>query len=178
MPTLGVQVVVIQKNEVLLTLREDVPLWCLPGGRVEPNESVAQTAVREVYEETGIQIELTRLVGVYSRPDWGNGGDHGLVFTARPIGGTPRPLDGEALEVRYFPVHALPEQLFWWHRQRIEDAFYGKTAVAQNQSVHWPFGNMTADQLRAAKRQNKMPIPMQDLMLQFIKNGEEQREVE
>lgn len=177
MPTLGVQVVVIKDKQVLLTLREDIPMWCLPGGRVEAGESVAQAAIREVYEETGVQVVLTRLVGVYSRPDWANGGDHGVVFTAKPKCGVPRPLDGEAIDVQYFAVDALPPRLFWWDRQRIMDGVVGETAVSHLQNTPWPFPNMTADEFHAARRSGSLNYNLHDLMEQCMQPGDELREV-
>jgi 8-oxo-dGTP pyrophosphatase MutT (NUDIX family) len=67
MPGLAVIVAVIDDGKVLLTKREDFEVWCLPGGGVEDGESMAEAAIRETWEEAGIQVELTRLVGVYSR---------------------------------------------------------------------------------------------------------------
>jgi ADP-ribose pyrophosphatase YjhB (NUDIX family) len=60
MINLGVNVAVIEDGRVLLTQREDFPVWCLPGGGVDPGESLAQAAVREVREETGLEVELER----------------------------------------------------------------------------------------------------------------------
>lgn len=85
MPTLGVNIAIIQHRQILLTLRSDFPVWCLPGGVVDAGESLAQTAVRKAHEETGLIVRLTRLVGVYSRPNWQDGGDHEIVFAAEPI---------------------------------------------------------------------------------------------
>jgi len=56
-------------GDVLLERRSDDGLWGLPGGRVEPGESLLQTALREAKEETGLTICVTRLLGVYSGPD-------------------------------------------------------------------------------------------------------------
>src|SRR5210317_1954772 len=56
-------------GEILLIQRADNAHWGLPGGHVEPGESVAQAAAREVLEETGCEIEVGRLIGVYSHPD-------------------------------------------------------------------------------------------------------------
>ena len=55
-------------SKLLLTRRTDNGEWCLPGGLVEPGESVEETCIREVWEETGLHVEITRLIGVYSNP--------------------------------------------------------------------------------------------------------------
>ena len=57
-----------ESAEILLMRRSDNGLWGLPGGYVELGESVAQAAAREVQEETGFEIEVGRLIGVYSDP--------------------------------------------------------------------------------------------------------------
>ena len=69
MTHLGVLAAVFECDRVLLTYRTDVPVWILPGGGVEPRESVEQAAVRETYEETGLEVQVVRLVGIYSRPN-------------------------------------------------------------------------------------------------------------
>jgi ADP-ribose pyrophosphatase YjhB (NUDIX family) len=122
---LGVNVAIIQSDKILLTKREDFEVWCLPGGHVDPGESFAQTAIREAHEETGLRVELLRLVGVYSRIGSSAVDMHVVLFTAQPIGGTLKPQAGEVLELDYFAPKALPEYLFWWHRQQIADAFNG-----------------------------------------------------
>lgn len=96
MPTLGVTVAVIEDGRVLVTKRADLPVWCLPGGGVDASESLAQAAVREVREETGLEVALTRLVGVYSRPRWYRGGAHEVLFAAQRIGGEARPQGGKS----------------------------------------------------------------------------------
>ena len=57
------------REKVLLTRRSDNGLWCLPGGRMEPGESIEECCCREVFEETGLVIETGRLIGVYSNRD-------------------------------------------------------------------------------------------------------------
>ena len=56
------------KTKVLLTERADNKQWCLPSGGVDAGERVEETCIREVYEETGLNIRVTRLIGVYSDP--------------------------------------------------------------------------------------------------------------
>ena len=57
------------REKVLMTQREDNSRWCLPGGGMDPGESAAETCVREVLEETGLVVRVTRLVGIYTTPD-------------------------------------------------------------------------------------------------------------
>ncbi|HEY1390137.1 MAG TPA: NUDIX domain-containing protein [Ktedonobacterales bacterium] len=140
MAKLTVDVVVIDAGRVLLAQREDLHVWALPGGMIEPGETAAEAAIREVEEETGIRVELLALVGLYARPEW-IGDDHCAIFAARPLGGVLKPQDGEAVDVAYFAADALPERLVWWHRQPIADALAGRGGSAVwRQEVRWPFG--------------------------------------
>ena len=58
-----------REGKVLLQKRSDVKLWGIPSGHVEPGETVEECAVREVKEETGLNIKVSKLIGVYSSPD-------------------------------------------------------------------------------------------------------------
>ena len=99
-------VVIIQDGHVLLH-RKRSGVWSLPGGLVEPDESVAEAAVREGQEETGLEVRLERLVGVYSRGD----DLHAVVFAACPVGGTLQIDEDEVVELRYFDPEDLPDTL-------------------------------------------------------------------
>ncbi|MBI3970759.1 MAG: NUDIX domain-containing protein [Chloroflexi bacterium] len=139
MASLGVTVAVIRAGDVLLVQREDSRFWCLPGGAVEAGESLAVAAVREVREETGLDVQLTRLVGVYSRPDWDGGGNHEMLFAAEPVGGTLKRATAESVDAGFFGPTNLPAPLLWWHRQRIEHTLTGAHGIAYTQHVAWPF---------------------------------------
>ncbi len=140
MPTLGVNIAIIQDGQILLTERSDFEVWCLPGGEVDPGESLAQAARREAREETGLEVELTRLVGVYSRPAWLNGGMHVVLFAAQVIGGSLAVQESEVLRAGYFRLGELPEALLFGHRQRVLDAMNGVGGgAAWVQEAEWPF---------------------------------------
>ena len=126
-----------ERRALLLMQRSDNAHWGLPGGYVEPGESVHAAAAREVYEETGVRIEIARLVGIYSDPATmvieypGGRRVHvvNLCFEARPVGAGAPTTPDEALATGYFDLGALPEPLVPIHRVRIEDAAAGETAV-------------------------------------------------
>lgn len=133
MTPFGVTVAIIEGETLLLTLREDFEVWCLPGGALEDGESLADGARREVREETGLEVELTRLVGAYSRLGWHN--HHTFLFAARASGGTLAPDPREVLEARFFPLTALPEHLLIGHRQRIADVISGVTGAVKTERL-------------------------------------------
>ena len=58
-----------RREQVLLTRRTDNGLWCLPGGGMDPGESAEEACIREALEETGLQVRVTKLVGVYTSPN-------------------------------------------------------------------------------------------------------------
>lgn len=104
-------VVVNDTGEILMIRRTDNDNWAVPGGAIDLGESVAQAAVRETREESGIECEITGLVGIYSDPKHvllytSNGEvrqEFSIVLTARPLSGRPTP-SSETSEVRWVPV--------------------------------------------------------------------------
>lgn len=135
MPGLAVIVAVIDDGKVLLTKREDFEVWCLPGGGVEDGESLAEAGIREAKEETGLDVELTRLVGVYSRMGGGMHDVHAVLYAAKPIGGELKTQPNETIDVTYFPFDQLPEEMLFGHRTRITDAINHTNGVSVRQEV-------------------------------------------
>ncbi len=78
--------------------------WAQPGGFLESDETAIQGAVRETLEETGLEVVLTAISGIYSQP---RAAVVVVVFEGRVVGGEAHPTP-EALEVRAFPPEALP----------------------------------------------------------------------
>ena len=91
---------------------------------MEEEESIAQAAVRETKEETGLDVELTRLVGIYSR--LGNIlKGHVILFVGKQTGGKIKCQPGETIAVEWFPFDKIPGPLSLGHQRRIQDAISG-----------------------------------------------------
>ncbi len=117
-------------QKILLTRRTDNALWCLPGGRMEPGETVAEACIREVFEETGLQVALKRLIGVYSNPhslvqyaDGSRTQPVSICFEAVIVAGTMGPTN-ETTEIGFFGETECAElDLLGNHPKRVADAF-------------------------------------------------------
>lgn len=115
--------------------RADNGRWCLPGGHLEAGESVTEGLVREVKEETGLDVEVVRLTGVYSTPhrvlEYADGSRFHVValnFEARIVGGTLSVSD-ETSEFMWCPsVDITTLDIVASHVERIVDALAEQTA--------------------------------------------------
>jgi len=121
-PLATVDVIIeIDGGIVLIRRRNPPPGWALPGGFVDPGETVAQAARREAKEETGLDVELSELLGVYSDPKRDPRGlfTIGTVFVGRASG---TPVGGDdAADARVFPLDALPPDIAFDHPTIIDD---------------------------------------------------------
>ena len=98
-----------EQGRVLLCLHADKNIWVTPGGLIEPGEQPAAAAMRETLEETGLEIQITGVLGVYGGPDliidYPNGDKAayiGTIFRGKVTGGTLKPDNDEILDARYF----------------------------------------------------------------------------
>jgi len=138
MPALGVNVIIFDDSgRILLTRREDFDVWCVPSGKVDPGESIGEAARRETREECGLEVALTCLVGVYSRPGEDDMVGHVATFAARPIGGSLRPQPGETTELAWFDPADLPDDILVMQRLRIQHAITAWRSQAPGGSVSW-----------------------------------------
>ena len=119
-----------ENGEVLLQKRADNGWWGLPGGGVDIGESVEHGAIREAWEETGLNVTVKRLVGIYSDPRAYNimsYPDGSLVqyvtiaFECERQSGDLQ-ISDESTDIGYFPTDALPEKTALSHITRIQHA--------------------------------------------------------
>ena len=109
-------IVLNDKNEILL-IKGPRRGWEMPGGQVEEGESLADAAIRETKEESGIDIEITKFCGVFQNV---SSSICNTLFLGKPIGGAFA-TSTESLEVGYFPIEIALEMVNWKNfRQRIE----------------------------------------------------------
>jgi 8-oxo-dGTP diphosphatase len=124
-PALSVDVVVVEGNKILLVKRGQPPhqgMWALPGGFVEYGEMVESAAKREVQEETGIAIDLSAILGVYSDPKR-DPRDHtvSVVFVGKMVGGQLQGGD-DAADAKWYDMNDLrEEQLAFDHEMIVQD---------------------------------------------------------
>jgi 8-oxo-dGTP diphosphatase len=120
-------IMIYPKNKILLIKRSTTPFvgyWALPGGRSEPGEPVEQTVVREVKEETGIEVRVVRKVGEYHEQGTESGQEydyHAACFWVEPLRGEIKRQESEIAEIKLFSIAALPAVMAFVHAVMIKD---------------------------------------------------------
>ena len=114
-PRLTVDAIILIKDSIVLIRRRNPPfrgMWALPGGFVEYGETVEHAVRREVKEETGLDVEIERLVGVYSDPDRDpRGHTVSVCFLCRPVGGCLK-ANTDSVDVKEFELSKIPRLAF------------------------------------------------------------------
>lgn len=122
-----VAVVEFPDRRILLVKRRTIPFkgyWALPGGRVEAGETVEQTIVREVKEETGLDVEIVRKIGEYREKGVKDEVEYDYspaCFLVTPVGGEIRRQESEIEEIELVNLQEIPNELAFEHRRMIHD---------------------------------------------------------
>lgn len=130
---LGTRIAVINdNNQILLSKRGDFGTWSLPGGRVDSGELIHESAIREVREETGLEVEIDRPVGLYFQQGRSR---MNILYHAKPVGGELFGKTDETLDNRFFAPDNLPENLFG--KFYIDHAYTKKTYLYTLETPFW-----------------------------------------
>lgn len=119
-PACGAEAVIFHEDKIMLIKRSDNGLWAVPGGLVDVGETLAEAAVRELWEETGIHAQATKLLGIFDSRLWRSKTKAHLfhaIFLAETSNLMPT-TSMEATEIGFFGEHDLP-QLSYGHEQRV-----------------------------------------------------------
>lgn len=124
------------QGRLLLAEAGSTGLWMTIGGAIDPDESPADAAIRECWEETGFHVELTRLVGAFGGPQYRVTYPNGdvvsyttIVFEARVIGGRAQADGEEATALRFVSqAEAAELPMAAWTRDLVRIAFQRGTA--------------------------------------------------
>ena len=121
------------ENKILLIKRNTVPFkgyWGLPGGRMDPGETVEQTIVREVKEETGLDVEIVRKIGEYIEKGIKDDVDYEYYptcFLVKVVGGEIKRQESEIQDIKLFNLKELPDPLGFEHDKMINDYLINKS---------------------------------------------------
>jgi 8-oxo-dGTP diphosphatase len=114
-------------NQILLIKRKTRPFigyWALPGGRIDPDETIEQTIIREVKEETGLETEIVRKVGDYVERGCKDDVEYEYYpscFVVKVVGGVLKKQDSEILDMALFSLDELPSPLAFEHELMLKD---------------------------------------------------------
>jgi ADP-ribose pyrophosphatase YjhB (NUDIX family) len=156
-PLIIAQAVILREaptRQVLLSIRSDLFGWELPGGTLEEGESAAQAVVREVREETGLDVEPFRHVG-----DWVRRGFRphtARIYACHVRGGVETP-SHETPRVGWFDVDALPEGLFPWYHEPLRSALVPADSPIEGEDVHGVTTIWTAIKIDLGMRWRGLP---------------------
>ena len=114
-----------EQKRVLLVHRRDYDLWNLPGGTLEDFESPVNAVKRETKEETGLEVEVSKLLGVYNKE---SKNDMAFSFLCKVVGGEIT-LNDEADKIEYFDIDKLPSNTVPKQVERIKDALSNPSEV-------------------------------------------------
>ena len=117
-----------KQENVLLVRRHDIPVWVLPGGGIELEETPEEAVLREITEETGYKAKIRRKIGKYTPQNKLSELTH--VFACFLVGGSPK-LSQETKDIRFFSLEGLPYPMAPPHIQWIEDTLENQETIIE-----------------------------------------------
>ncbi|TRO48828.1 NUDIX hydrolase [Candidatus Bathyarchaeota archaeon] len=120
-------IIIKEPSLILLVKRLTIPFlgyWALPGGRQEPGETIEQTIIREVKEETGFEVKIIKKIGEYREKGIKDNVKYDYspaCFLTEIIGGDIEISGNEISSIKFFPLETIPENLAFEHLQMIKD---------------------------------------------------------
>ena len=132
-PKVGVGVFVVHEGKILLvrrTMHPEIGKWSIPAGFLDAGENPEETAVREAFEETNLDVAIESLLGVFHNPPAQGGASIFIMYQARLLGGTLQAGD-DADAAAFFAPDNLPEIAFASTLAAIEQL---KAKITQKQS--------------------------------------------
>jgi 8-oxo-dGTP diphosphatase len=116
------------RKKILLLKRRDVPMWVLPGGGVDEDEKPEEAIIREVFEETGLQVGIVKKIGEYRPINKLSRFTH--LFECRAISGAPR-TGSETREIGFYALDNIPHPFFIIHQDWLQDALSNTSGLIQ-----------------------------------------------
>ncbi|MFQ6085218.1 MAG: NUDIX domain-containing protein [Candidatus Bathyarchaeia archaeon] len=128
-PSVTVDIIIVGKDGSFVLIRRSRPpfegYWAIPGGFVELGERVEDAAIREAKEETGLDVALRKIVGVYSDPERDPRGHViSVCFLAEEVGGELKKTE-ETTEVKRF--NSIPNKIAFDHEKILRNAGFGSS---------------------------------------------------
>lgn len=124
-------------TQVLAIKRRDVPVWVLPGGALDPGENPEEGIIREVLEETGLNVSIKRKVALYTPVNKLGTTTH--LFECSINSGKPV-IGEETADIGFFPIEQLPKRFFYIHEHMLKDVTANQTQLMEkkfDQVTYW-----------------------------------------
>lgn len=128
-----------KNHRVILVKRRDIPIWVLPGGGIDANESPEEAVIREVFEETGLVVKITRKTGEYTPINRLSQTTH--VFECEVISGSMQ-LSDETRDINEFSCTQTPQSFFFIHKVWLNDAMLGLSAPVKKEISQVTYFNL------------------------------------
>jgi mutator protein MutT len=131
----SVACIINENGEILLQKRSDKDdIWGLPGGAIEIGESIEDAAIREVKEETGLNVEVEHFIGVYSKylhtyPNGDRSQSICHLFKCRMLNGELLVDNKETFDLKFFDKNNIPKLFIQQHTDMLNDFFQGKRGI-------------------------------------------------